>query len=91
MNQIRAREMKSMASKLNMMSFLQQLKGLAAITQRCPQTRRPWRLVLPSLSSSAAARRRLTISIAVPNLQNNPYPVSITHVKAPAPPPSLPG
>ena len=80
-----------MASKLNMMSFLQQVKGLAAITQRCPQPRLPWRLVLLARASSGAARRKMTISIDTRNFQYSPHPVSITHVKVTARPPTQPG
>ena len=90
MNRFHAREKQSMASKLNMMTFLQQARGLAAVAERCPQPRPPARLTLPAPSSSAAGRRRLTISIDVQSLQDKPSPVSITHVKETAPPPALP-
>jgi hypothetical protein len=90
MNQFEAREKQSMASKLNMMTFLQQVQGLAEVAERCPQPRLPARLMLLAPSSPAAGRRRLTISIDVQSLQDNPSPVSITHLKETAPPPALP-
>ena len=80
-----------MASKLNMMGFLQQVKGVAAITQRCRQPQPTGWLVLQSRSSSRAAQQRLTLSIDAQNLQDNPYPVSIIHVKRTAPAPTPPG
>jgi hypothetical protein len=79
-----------MASKLNMMTFLQQVQSLAAVAERCPQPRRPARLMLRALSSAAVRRRRLMISIVVQNPQANPSPVSITLLKAAIPPPAVP-
>jgi hypothetical protein len=79
-----------MASKLNMMTFLQQVQGLADVAERCPQPRPPARLMQRALSSAAIRRRRLMISIVVQNPQTNPVPVSITLVKAVIPPPAVP-
>jgi len=79
-----------MASKLNIMTFLQQAHGLAKVAERCPPPRLPGRLVLLALPSSAARRRSLRISIDVQNRQDNPSPVGITHVKETAPPPTSP-
>ena len=72
MNRFHAREKQSMASKLNMMTFLQQVRGLAAVAKRCPQPWPPARLMLLALSSSAAGRRKWTISIDFQNLQDSP-------------------
>ena len=89
MNHFHAREKQSMASKLNMMTFLQQVQVLTEVAERCPQPWPPARLMLLAPSSSGAGRRRLTISIDVQNFQDNPSPVSIRHVKETAPLPTL--
>jgi hypothetical protein len=89
MNHFHAREKQTMASKLNIMTFFQQVQGLTEVAERCPQPPPAPRLVLPARFSSASRRRRLMISIEAQNLQDNPASVSITHVKATTLPPAL--
>ena len=90
MNHFPTREKQIMASKLNMMTFLQQVQSLAAVAQRCPQPRLPARLMQRALSSAAIRRRRMMISIVVQSPQANPSPVSITLVKTAIPRPAVP-
>jgi hypothetical protein len=89
MNQFHTREKQSMASKLNMMTFLHQVRGLAEVAKRCPQPSPPARFTLLARRSPAVGRRKWTLSIDMRNLQDNPSSVSITHVKETTPPPAL--
>jgi hypothetical protein len=69
-----------MASRLNMMKLLQELRGLAAVTNRRPQPRLPGPLLLPVRFTRAAAGPTRTIRIAIELLPEVPCPVKITHV-----------
>ena len=89
MNHFHAREKQTMASKLNILNSFQQVQGLTEVAERCPQPPPPARLMLRARPSSAAGSRRLMISIGVQNPQDNPSPVSITHLKATTPPAAL--
>ena len=89
MNHFHAREKQTMASKLNMMTFFQQVQGLTEVAERCPQPPPPPRLMLRARFSSASRGRRLMISIGIQKIQASPASVSITHVKVTTPPAAL--
>jgi hypothetical protein len=74
-----------MATKLNLLTFLQQVQGLAEVTRRSPRAQPLGWLALPAPSSQAIPRRRVAISIDARNLQDTPYPVRIVQVKEIAP------
>ena len=70
-----------MARKLNMMTFLQQVQHLEKVNWRCARPQPARELVLPAPSSPVAARRKLTISIAVQKPPDTLVLVSIIQVK----------
>lgn len=74
-----------MAAKMNIMKFLQEVRGLAEFTGQRPATR-PSAVHLMQfrshLPANTRARRRFTIRIAMKNAPDIPAPVSITHVSA---------
>jgi hypothetical protein len=74
-----------MASKLNIMTCLQQAKGLAEIAHRCPRPQPLGQFTLRVPAPQAAPRRGLRVSIDSQNCPDAPYPVRIVHVSAPAP------
>ena len=78
-----------MATKLNIMTFIQQVHYLAEVNWRCPNPQPARRLVLPGPSSAEAARRKWTISITAQNLPDTQFPVAIIRVKDHAPAPTL--
>ena len=57
-----------MASKLNLLTFLQQARGLAEVTRRSPRAQPLGWLALPVPSSKAIPRQRVAISIDARNL-----------------------
>jgi hypothetical protein len=73
-----------MATKMKVLKLLQELRGLAEITNRHPQVRTPGPLLLPVRTAQNPARRRKTIRINVQDLPDIPHPVKITHLKAAA-------
>jgi len=74
-----------MATKLNLLTFLQQVQGLAEVARRCPRAKPLGWLALPSSSSQAIPRQRVAILIDARNLQDTPYPVRIVQVEEIAP------
>jgi hypothetical protein len=70
-----------MASKLNMMTFLHQVRGLNAVNRRCLQPRRPERMLVPARSSAATERHQLAVSVDAENLPDGPRPVRITYLR----------
>jgi hypothetical protein len=78
-----------MATKLNIITFLQQAKGLAEIARRCPQPHSLGQLTLRAPATQATARRGFRVSIKIQNPQDAPYAVRIVHVREPAPVPTL--
>ncbi len=73
-----------MATKMKLMTFLQEIRGYAQITNRRP-TPRPPVLYLIEIrshpSSPCIPKRRLTITTRPHGEADNPLPVKITHVK----------
>jgi len=69
-----------MASKLNILTLLQQAKGLAQVTRRCPQPQRPSLVVLPAQPVQTTTRQRLAISVQVQQFREDPHPVEITRI-----------
>jgi hypothetical protein len=85
-----APEKQPMATKLNILTCLQQAKGLAEIAHRCAPPRSPAQLTLRASASRAAARRGLRVSIDIQKSpRDTPYPVTIVHVRGPEPAPTL--
>lgn len=73
-----------MATKMKLMTFLQQVRGYAEITNRRP-TPRPAVIYLMELRSQAVSasvpKRRLAVQSGHNGLANIPLPVKITHLK----------
>ncbi len=78
-----------MASKLNLMTFMQEVRGWARLNRRFPQSGKPQLLVPLRDSSPPTVRRSPGIPIDVKDLQETQYAVRITHVSAPAAAPSV--
>jgi hypothetical protein len=73
-----------MAAKMRIMKMLQEIRGLAEITQRRPQRRQPG-LFLMQLRShvthTTGARRKHTIAVDMLDHPDIPHPVKITHLR----------
>ena len=73
-----------MAMKLQIMKFVEEIRGYAEITDRRP-TPRPAVLCLIDLNSQAqeisVPKRRLAVSVDLELDPNNPDPVKITYVR----------
>ena len=85
MSQFHAPGKQTMATKLNIITCLQQAKGLAEIAYRCPASRSLCQLTLRAPASQPAARPGLKVSIETQNPHDKPSPVSIVHAREPAP------
>ena len=73
-------EQQPMATRLNILTCLQQAQGLAEASYRFPQPHpRAW-LVLPASPLQAGARQKLRVWIHTQNSGDTPYPVSIVHL-----------
>jgi hypothetical protein len=76
-----------MATKVKLMKFLQEIRGLVEISRRHP-TPRPTALFLMQLRShmmdTNRSKRRLLITIDLKDREDIPNPVKITHVKTEA-------
>ena len=70
-----------MATKLNLMTCLQQARGLAEVAYRCPRPHSLGPRTVPAPSLRAAARRRLRVSIEIQNPHDTPSPMRIVHVQ----------
>jgi len=73
-----------MAAKVRMMKLLQEIRGLAEITNRRPHSKSPGLFLLQlrsHLTKSRFARRKVIIPIDVQNPPDIPNPVKITHIR----------
>ena len=68
-----------MATKLNILTCLQQAQGLAEVSYRFPQPHPLRRLVVQAPPLQAAGRRKLRVSIDIQNPQDTPFSVRIVH------------
>ncbi len=77
-----------MAAKMKMMKLLQEIRGLAELTNRRPQPR-PLGLFLVQMRShitqTSNQNRKRSIAIGGPAPTDIPHPVKITHVRAETP------
>jgi len=85
------RHQRSMAAKVRLFRLLQEIRGLAEISNRRPQSRTPGFFLMQMRShvvhtTSPGCRR--SIAIALQDLPDIPHPVKITHVKAASTPPA---
>lgn len=73
-----------MATKMKIMKWLQEVRGLAEISSRRPQNRLPG-LVLMQMRShalpTAASRSKRTLAVEVQEPLDIPYPVKITYLQ----------
>jgi hypothetical protein len=88
-NQFHTPEQQLMATKLNILTYLQQAKGLAELAQRCAPPHSLGQLTLRPPAPQKAARRGLRLPIDIQNPEDAPYPVTIVHVRVPARVPPL--
>jgi hypothetical protein len=73
----------SMATRMNMMKLVQEIRGLAQITNRRPQHRSPAPPILqvhPPNRRGAGAKRKKVIQIHVREKPDIPHPVKITFI-----------
>jgi hypothetical protein len=79
-----------MAAKVRIMKMLQEIRGLAEITHRRPQPRKPGLFLIQlrsHVTHTTGARRKQTIAIEMLERPDIPHPVKITHLgPAPVPP-----
>jgi hypothetical protein len=73
-----------MATRMNIMKLLQETRGLAQVTNRCPAPRSPATLALqirpPALRGLRAPQKQV-IRIAMQDPPDIPHPVKIWHLK----------
>ncbi len=72
-----------MAAKVRMMKLLQEIRGLAEITNRRPHSKPPGLFLLQlrsHLTRTRFPRRKVIIPIDVQNPPDIPNPVKITHI-----------
>ena len=70
-----------------MLKLLQEIRGFAEMTRRRPPARSPGLLLMQMRAhviQAALPKRRLIVRTALKELSNEPRPVKITHVHAPA-------
>src|SRR6266478_7850943 len=83
-----------MAAKVRIMKMLQEIRGLAEITHRRPQPRKPGLFLIQlrsHVTHTTGVRRRQTIAVDMLERPDIPHPVKITHLRpAPAPAPVAP-
>lgn len=75
----------NMATKMKLIKMLQEVKGLAQITNRKPAPRPPFLYLMQLRSQSAQVetpRRRLAVEVAAMPL---PLPIKINHIKTDMP------
>ena len=79
-----------MAAKVRIMKMLQEIRGLAEITQRRPQPRQPGLFLIQlrsHVTHTTAGRRKQTIAIDMLEPADIPHPVKIIHLRpTPVPP-----
>ena len=72
-----------MATRMNMMKLLQEIRGMAQVTNRRPLTRTSLVLALqirPPALRNAKTRQRRTIRISMQDPLDIPHPVKIKHL-----------
>lgn len=72
-----------MATKIKMMKLLQELRGMAEITNRRPQPKSPGIFLMQlraHVTSATLPRRRLVIPVELKDRPDIPSPVKITHL-----------
>lgn len=77
-----------MATKMRILKLLQEIRGLAQITNRRPQPKAPGLFLIQlrtHLTQSTPSRQKLVISVDMQNPPDLPHPVKITHLKPTAP------
>ena len=73
-----------MAAKIKLMKLLQEIRGLAEITNRRPHPRFPGLFMIQLRShvlNTTLSRRKRIIAIDIQGLSDIPHPVKITHLK----------
>jgi hypothetical protein len=76
-----------MATRMKMLKLVQEMRGLAQITNRRPQQRQPVTAVLevrPPNRRSATFKRKLLIQIQVQEPPDIPHPVKIKFLDRPS-------
>ena len=74
-----------MATKVRLMKMLQEIRGLAQITNRRPQTKAPGLFLIQLRSQNGRnglPKQKLIIPITLQDPPDIPHPVKITHLKA---------
>ena len=82
-----------MATKMNVVKLLQEIRGFADIANRRPQPRSPGLFLMqirPHVLRPVVPKRKLEIHIEAQAHQDAPLPVRITHVKQSAIPSTTP-
>src|SRR5215475_14943232 len=83
-----------MATKVRIMKLLQEIRGLAEITNRRPQPRKPGLFLIQlrsHVTHTTGARRKQIIAVDMLDRPDIPHPVKIIHLEpAPAPAPVAP-
>lgn len=72
-----------MATKVNVMKLLQEVRGFAQLTNRRPHPRTPGPLLLQAYWFSRrgpGSKDKRTLRIRIDNLPDIPHPVKINHV-----------
>jgi hypothetical protein len=72
-----------MAAKVQLLKLLQEIRGLAEVTNRHPQTRAPGFLLMQlrsHLVHTTSPSRKRNIAIDPQDLPDIPHPVKITHL-----------
>jgi hypothetical protein len=73
-----------MATKIKMLKLLQEIRGMAQITNRRPQPKSPGIFLMQlraHVTTATMPRRRLVIPVDLKDLPDIPTPVKITHLE----------
>ncbi len=73
-----------MATRMNMLKLLQEMRGFADVTNRRPLTRHPGLFTMQirsHMAQTTAARCKRTIVIDMKEPTDIPHPVKITHLQ----------
>ncbi len=73
-----------MATKIRILKLMQEIRGLAQITNRRPQPKPPGLFLMQlrsHLAHATLSRQKVVISVDMQNCPDIPHPVKITHVK----------
>jgi hypothetical protein len=82
-----------MAAKVRIMKMLQEIRGLAEITHRRPQPRKPGLFLIQlrsHVTHTTGVRRKQTIAVEMLDRPDIPHPVKITHLRPASVPPVSP-